>query len=313
MKQIFPLLCLVFTISCFKQSTSADVVDNDSLIDKDKLKAHLYNIDEQLNTFEENIESINSNSSKIDKINSQIDSLNESKEIGLVKISEISSKIDNLNKTNDSEIINDDSMMRINSKLQILEDRAFYNDSLYFEIINDIIRMENKIISLTNSYKEMIELKTTGALKEMPKLSPEEYREKYIESLSFYQNGEWAKSLQGFNFLISVDNSHDLADNCQYWIAEVNWSTKDYKEAIKEFEKVHKFPGTNKGDDAYLKLGMCYNELARLSKDPNPSNIQKLKRKALENFQSVLRIYPNSEYVNRAQSEIDKLNSDIRF
>tara|TARA_B100001750_G_C15437155_1_gene561557 strand:- start:876 stop:1319 length:444 start_codon:yes stop_codon:yes gene_type:complete len=147
----------------------------------------------------------------------------------------------------------------------------------------------------------------------MPKLSEEEYREKYIESLSFYQNGEWAKSLQGFNFLISVDHSHDLADNCQYWIAEVNWATKDYQEAIKEFEKVHKFPGTNKGDDAYLKLGMCYNELARLSKDPNQSNIEKLKRKALENFEMMLRIYPDSEYINRAKSEIDKLNSDIRF
>ena len=58
-KLIFPLLCLLFTSSCFKKSVDADIMNNDSLIDKDKLKAHLYNIDEQLNTFEKNIEDIN--------------------------------------------------------------------------------------------------------------------------------------------------------------------------------------------------------------------------------------------------------------
>ena len=188
------------------------------------------------------------------------------------------------------------TMIRLKNKVKILEDRAFYTDSLYFEIVNDLVQIENKIVSLTTSYKEMIQLKTSGSIKELPSISDEEYTARYIESLSFYQNAEWNKSLDGFTYLIAVNSSHDLADNCQYWVGEVYYGLKDYKRSISEFEKVFSFPGTNKADDAQYKLGLCY------------LNINNNTR-ALEEFTKVIDYYSNSEYYKKAKQYIKQLQN----
>ena len=195
---------------------------------------------------------------------------------------------------NQVDVIN--TMIRLKNKVKILEDRAFYTDSLYFEIVNDLVQIENKIVSLTTSYKEMIQLKTSGSIKELPSISDEEYTARYIESLSFYQNGEWNKSLDGFTYLIAVNSSHDLADNCQYWVGEVYYGLKDYKRSISEFEKVFSFPGTNKADDAQYKLGLCY---------LNVNN----KTRAFEEFTKVTDYYSNSEYYKKAKQYTKQLQN----
>jgi TolA-binding protein len=195
---------------------------------------------------------------------------------------------------NQVDLIN--TMIRLKNKVKILEDRAFYTDSLYFEIVNDLVQIENKIISLTTSYKEMIQLKTSGSIKELPSISDEEYTARYIESLSFYQNGEWNKSLDGFTYLIAVNSSHDLADNCQYWVGEVYYGLKDYMRSISEFEKVFLFPGTNKADDAQYKLGLCY------------LNINN-KTRAFEEFTKVTDYYSNSEYYKKAKQYTKQLQN----
>ena len=168
--------------------------------------------------------------------------------------------------------------------------------SLYFEIVNDLVQIENTIVSLTSSYKEMIQLKISGSIKELPSISDEEYTARYIESLSYYQNAEWNKSLDGFTYLIAVNSSHDLADNCQYWVGEVYYGLKDYKRSITEFEKVFSFPGTNKADDAQYKLGLCF------------LNINN-KPRALDEFTKVTDYYSNSEYYKKAKQYIKQLQN----
>ena len=197
---------------------------------------------------------------------------------------------------NDIQVDVINTMVRMKNKVKILEDRAFYTDSLYFEIVNDLVQIENKIVSLTTSYKEMIQLKTSGSIKDLPSISDEEYTARYIESLSFYQNGEWNKSLDGFTYLIAVNSSHDLADNCQYWVGEVYYALKDYKRSISEFEKVFSFPGTNKADDTQYKLGLCF------------LNINN-KTRALEEFTKVTDYYSNSEYYKKAKQYVKQLQN----
>ena len=177
---------------------------------------------------------------------------------------------------------------RVQKKIQILEDRTFYTDSLYFEIVNDMVMVENKISSLLLSFKEMNDLSVNNTTKVVPKITDEEYTAKYIESLSHYQNSEWDISLNGFNYLIQVDSNHDLADNCQYWIGEVYYALNDYRRSIKEFEKVASFQGTNKSDDAQFKIGLCYINIGQIDR-------------ARKEFNSLLEFYPNSEYYKRAQ------------
>ena len=185
------------------------------------------------------------------------------------------------------------ALIKVQNKIHILEDRTFYTDSLYFEIVNDLVMIENKIESLISSYKEMTEISGKKKTRVIPKITDEEYQTKYIEALSNYQNAEWNLSLDGFKFLIQADSNHDLADNCQYWIGEVYYSLKDFKRSIKEFEKVFTFPGTNKSGDAQFKLGLCYVNIGQLDK-------------AKQEFESLLEFYPNSEYYKRSQEYLQK-------
>ena len=39
------------------------------------------------------------------------------------------------------------------NKFEVLEDRAFYTDSVYFEIINDLVKIDSKIEKLSVEYK----------------------------------------------------------------------------------------------------------------------------------------------------------------
>ena len=183
------------------------------------------------------------------------------------------------------------TLIKIQKKIQILEDRTFYTDSLYFEIVNDLVMIENKFTSLISSYKEMNEITGKRKTRIIPKITDAEYQAKYIESLSNYQNGEWNLSLDGFKFLIQADGNNQLADNCQYWIGEIYYSQKDFRRSIKEFEKVFTFPGTNKSDDAQFKLGLCYVNIGQIDK-------------AKQEFENLLEFYPNSEYYKKGQDSL---------
>ena len=182
---------------------------------------------------------------------------------------------------------------KLQRKIQILEDRTFYTDSLYFEIVTDMVLLENKISSLLLSFKEINDLSSNKISTNIPQITDEEFTAKYIESLSQYQNSEWETSLNGFSYLIQANNNHDLADNCQYWIGEVYYALNDYKRSIREFEKVFSFLGTNKGDDAQFKIGVCYMNIGELDR-------------ALQEFNNLMESYPNSEYYNRAQNYINQ-------
>ena len=160
--------------------------------------------------------------------------------------------------------------------------------------MNDMVLMENKISSLILSFKEMNALSENKTKAAIPRITDEEYTDKYVESLAYYQNMEWDLSLNGFNYLIKIDNKHDLADNCQYWIGEVYYARADYRRSIIEFEKVSSFLGTNKSDDAQLKLGLCY------------MNIGQIER-AKQEFTILLELYPNSEYHQRANEYLRQL------
>lgn len=181
----------------------------------------------------------------------------------------------------------------VQKKIQILEDRTFYTDSLYFAIVNDMVMVENKISSLILSFKEMNDLSVNKITNVLPQITNEAYTSKYRESLSHYQNAEWENSLNGFNYLIQVDGNHDLADNCQYWIGEIYYAQNDYRRSLKEFEKVFLFPGTNKSDDAQFKMGLCYLNIGQVDM-------------ARQEFKKLQEFYPNSEYYKRAQDYLQQ-------
>jgi len=156
--------------------------------------------------------------------------------------------------------------------------------------------IENKIVTLTNSFTEMYNLKNDKAGNKISaNISPTEYKKIYIDALSSYQNGEFEKAIIGFAGLVMGDPMNDLADNSQYWLAECYYTMKNYKRAVIEFEKVFTFAGTDKDDDAQLKLGHCHRSMGNIDK-------------ALEEYQRLIDYFPGSEFFEKARESIKGIN-----
>ena len=125
-------------------------------------------------------------------------------------------------------------------------------------------------------------------------VSQEEYEQKYQEGYELFNAREYSAAAQIFESLLASSVSHNLSDNAQYWIGECHYAMRQYDKAIMDFEKVFTFPKSNKLDDAQFKLGLCY-----IRKGENG--------KAKEEFQRLLDVYPNSEYLSRAENHLNSL------
>ena len=194
-------------------------------------------------------------------------------------------------------------MNRINkneNKIQLLEDNAGSTDSTNFEILAKLVMIENKIVTLTNSFSEMYNLKSEKSIiAPTVKVSPSEYKEIYIEAMSNYHKGNYEEAIQGFSVLVVSDPNNEikLADNSQYWLAECYYSQKNYKRSITEFKKVSRFPSSDKDADAQLKLGHAFLSMGDLDK-------------ASEAYQDLIDQYPNSEYRHVAWETIKQITNE---
>ena len=183
----------------------------------------------------------------------------------------------------------------INNKIRLLEDKAAYSDSTNFEVLAQLVMIENKIVTLANSFIELYNVRNDQTpASPSSKISPTEYKRLYIESLSHFQNGMYSQSIKGFSKLVISDPQNNLADNSQYWLAECYYSQKNYKRAIIEFEKVFTFAGTDKDDDAQLKLGLAFQSMGNLVK-------------AREEFQRLVDYFPGSEFYDRSKEALKQL------
>lgn len=183
----------------------------------------------------------------------------------------------------------------IQNKLRLLEDKAAYSDSTNFEVLAQLVMIENKIVTLANSFTELYSVKNNQTpLSPNANINPVEYKRLYIESLSNFQNGLYDQAIKGFSSLIISDPQNELADNSQYWLAECFYSQRNFKKAIIEFEKVFTFSGTDKDDDSQLKLSLSYQNMGNLAK-------------AREEFQRLVDYFPGSEYFDRANESLKQL------
>ena len=176
-----------------------------------------------------------------------------------------------------------------------LENQSRYMDSTALEIFNKLVLVENKIVTLTNSYSEMAKLKSDSPITAEPKYNSAQYKQTYMESLGHFQNQEFDEAISGFKELVLSDATNDLADNSQYWLAECHYSQKNFKKAIAAFEKVFTYPATDKDDDAQLKIGLSYQSIGNI-------------KKAREEFQRMLDYFPGSEYYPKAKEALKQLS-----
>ncbi|NQV42001.1 MAG: tetratricopeptide repeat protein [Candidatus Marinimicrobia bacterium] len=165
-----------------------------------------------------------------------------------------------------------DHMMSSEDQLTTLELNARVQDSSNYDILSQLVFLENKIISLTNSFNELMAMPSTTPnivrrpiaqtpVQQTPsaaKMDYETYKQHYIDALSAYQNGDFMGAIDAFEMLIANDSQNDFADNAQYWIGESYYALDEYSKAIEAFRKVIQYTDTNKADAAQFKIGYSY-------------------------------------------------------
>lgn len=183
-----------------------------------------------------------------------------------------------------------DHIMGSEDQLGTLQKHAMVQDSANYDILSQLVLLENKIISLTNSFNELMAMPETSPnvsaapqpgpayntkpASSLAKMDYETYKQHYIDALSSYQNGDYMRAIDDFQVLLQNDSQNDLSDNAQYWIGECYYAMDDYSRAIDAFRKVQNFADSNKADAAQFKIGYSYlnsgektrgyNELERL-------------------------------------------------
>ncbi len=190
---------------------------------------------------------------KIDRQNVRVDSLDTQIRMLLPELQNaLKANLKAKEQTDSVAILLINRINTIQNKMRLMEDKAAYIDSVNFEILAQLVMIENKIVTLTNSFTEMYNLKNNRVNdKVSAKISPAEYKKSYIDALSNYQNGE--------------------------------------------FEKVFTFPGTDKDDDAQLKLGHCHRSMGNIDK-------------AREEYQRLIDYFPGSEFFEKARESLKQLN-----
>lgn len=129
---------------------------------------------------------------------------------------------------------------------------------------------------------------------DVPKRITSDEAAQYRQALDQYFGRNYAAAAKAFADLQSQYPQGAYADNAEYWIGECRFAQGDFTGALESFRKVFTYTGTEKADDAQLKIGYCHLRLGD-------------RKKAEEEFRKLVSLYPTSEYVDRAQGEIDKL------
>jgi tol-pal system protein YbgF len=119
----------------------------------------------------------------------------------------------------------------------------------------------------------------------------------YSNALRDFTGGNYDLARQQFLDYLKYFPDNDLASNSQFYLGEIYFSQKQYKEAIQEYDKVlDNYPKSFKLAAARLKKGLALLELGQ-------------KASALREFREVVRRHPATEEERRARAKLRELGA----
>ena len=124
--------------------------------------------------------------------------------------------------------------------------------------------------------------------------TPLDVQELYDQAQAHYRRYRYEPALELFEKALQADPYGKWADNAQYWKGECYYGLGRYSQALTEFTKVFAYPKTEKGDDAQLKIGRCY-------------QVQGEDARARAAYQKLIDEFPDSEYAGTARKALQKL------
>ena len=261
------LIALFLLVSCAAESsnTSSLPANNYKNEIQQNQESNIASVELRLGDIDNKIQDIeNDIKATADYLNSQnfVDFLNSLNE-------------DKGNAIDDQDIIS--ALIKAQNRINYIEEKIFYGDSLYFEIINDLVVLENKINRLSMKMHDSEASKKTEPTITIS--TAQEFENEYKKAYYAFTKGDYSLSMELFKNLISIDNNNDLSDNCQYWISEIYYAKGEFQIALNEFKKVLEYKNTNKGAESLYKLGLCYLKFGNINE-------------ATKSFSSLESLYP---------------------
>jgi tol-pal system protein YbgF len=116
----------------------------------------------------------------------------------------------------------------------------------------------------------------------------------YDSGLRLYNSEKPREAIAEFARVLQTAPSSDLADNAEYWTGECYYKLEEYPSALEAFKRVFNHQGSNKYEDAQLKIGMTYREMGN-------------RDEAISALRELLQKYPNSQYIEIARAILAEL------
>ena len=125
--------------------------------------------------------------STVSKQNMRIDSLDAQMRLLLPELQNaLSANLKAKEQTDSVAILLINRINTFQNKMRLIEDKISYVDSVNFEILAQLVMVENKIVTLANSFTEMYDLKNSKSSdKVTSRISPIEYKKTYIDASFF--------------------------------------------------------------------------------------------------------------------------------
>ena len=216
--------------------------------------------------------------SSLDKINDHVSAIEKSFASKLetleIENSRLRDQVIGLNQKLNSQIINTDYKNIINTKPVAEVSAPIESDPVSLDII-EADSPADKTENIIN--------KSLGFDHEI-----------YASGMISYNNEEYDKCIQYFKSLSLVEANKRTYGNILLLLAESYEQIGRYKQALIHLNKLSNLGVTKYSDLVLIKQGMIYRNIG-------------MDNKAQEMFKSLVSIYPDSEYVNLAQAEINNI------
>ncbi|MCI0336223.1 MAG: tol-pal system protein YbgF [Acidobacteria bacterium] len=130
-------------------------------------------------------------------------------------------------------------------------------------------------------------------------ITPGNAEQLFAAAYSDYSRGNYELAISEFKQYVETFPGSELADNAQYWIAEILYGQKKLPEAAAEYEKVAVMsPNGDKSSVALYKRALILAETGN-------------KDQAVVQFQSIIKVYPKSNEANLATQQLQQLAPEV--
>ncbi len=123
-------------------------------------------------------------------------------------------------------------------------------------------------------------------------------KQAYSAAFELLKEGRYARSIKAFETFLKQYPDSQYVDNAQYWMAEANYVSREYKTALTEFEKlIAQHPDSTKIPGARLKIGYVYYELKNWPQ-------------ARASLEKVIKMYPDTSVAKKARERLARMKRE---